>query len=541
VKDDDIDLRSVNWEHGMFVTPEHFLRQERYVDSLAIWLLRNCTDSYGLIGCGPRAPSAERGAAKHDPIVDIYDDEDSLRVTVSQCRGLSPAGDLIEVEPTHATNVSVSKGQLEGVREVGIYVCCKPHDKAADEEFEDEANPQMRSSRRRTFQARVDVSADEAAHSILLARLVKSDRGLRFERSSAFIPPCTTLSSYSELMLAWRRINEQVASLADRYAELYRAIGEYMNLAVDRGIETREDAETLGFASRMVAALEDCAYQGLDPLQPPYRFFQQMYRMIRSAAIYLNLSPPTVAYFQMLGDVGQTEFIPLLEQERQIMTMAREWTMHPDLGLDVERTMSGLQRLQRLEEALEGKYVDFRVSPSLESLNFVFDRNGEAFYQSVSKPTRPMVHDQELTFVFAKLKLEGRESYRLILMGEPESRFEIGETLSIDILINPGGGQSVRRDYKKVACERFNQRNFAFDFDAPADIVMISDVRVVLKVSRPMRSGLLYVRRRFSGKSEARVERSPYRPPSPPPAPPPEPYVDETDRPLRRRGSRLSE
>src|SRR5262245_36959616 len=122
----------------MFVTPDHFLRQERYIDSLAIWLLRNCTDSYGLIGCGPRAPSTERGAGKHDPIVDIYDDDDSLRVTVSQCRGLSPGGDLIEIEPAQAVSISLSKGQLDGVRDVGIYVTCKPHQKEAAEEYEDE-------------------------------------------------------------------------------------------------------------------------------------------------------------------------------------------------------------------------------------------------------------------------------------------------------------------------------------------------------------------------------------------------------------------
>src|SRR5262245_59689210 len=309
----------------MFVTPEHFLRQERYIDSLAIWMLRNCTDVYGLVGGGPRVPAAERGAARHDPIVDLYEDDESLRVTVSQCRGLSPAGDIIEVDPSTVINVSVSKGQLEGARELGIFVTCLPHDKTVQDEFDDQANPQMRSSRRRTFEVKVVVSAEQAEHSILLARLNRSVRGLHFERNSQFIPPCATISAHSELIRAWRRITEQVSALADRYAELHRAVGEYMSLAFERGIETREDAETIGCVGRMVAALEDCAYQILDPLQPPYRFFQQMYRLIRSAAIYLDLSPATVAYFQMLGEAGETEFIPLLEQEREMLAMAREW------------------------------------------------------------------------------------------------------------------------------------------------------------------------------------------------------------------------
>jgi hypothetical protein len=502
----------------MFVTPDHFLRQERYIDSLAMWMLRNCTDVYGLVGGGPRVPAAERGAAKHDPVVEIYEDDEALRVTVSQCRGLSPGGDLIEIDPSHAINVSVSKGQLEGSREVGVYITCKPHDKSVEDEFEDPSNPQMRSSRRRNFEVKLDVSAEEAGHSVLLTRLVRSERGLHFERSAEFIPPCATLSAHSELIRSWRRITEQVSMLADRYAELHRAIGEYMKLAIDRGIETREDAETLGFVSRMVAALEDCAYQVLDPLQPPYRFFQQMYRLIRSAAIYLDLSPPTVSYFQMLGEAGETEFIPLLEQERQMLAMAREWSMHPDLGQDVQRILGGLQRLQRLEEALEGKYIDFRVSPSLESLNFVFDRGNDAFYQSVSRPSRPQVFNQELTFVFARLKLEGREAYRLILMGEPDARIEIGESLTAEIRINPGGGQPSKPIWKKVACDIFNQRNFAIDFDAPSDVVTISDLRVIVKVTHPMRSGLLYVRRRFSG-PQSRPQAA-YAPPATPVQPP---------------------
>src|SRR5262245_9060347 len=521
----------------MFVTPDHFLRQERYIDSLATWLLRNCTDIYGLVGGGPRVPAAERGAAKHDPIVDIYEDDESLRVTVSQCRGLSPGGDLIEVDPAHAIDVSLTKGQLEGVRDVGIYVIYRPHEKSVEEEFNDPANPQMRSSRRRTFQVKLDVSAEEAGHSILLARLARSERGLHFERQTEFIPPCATLSAHSELIAAWRRIAERVSGLADRYAELHRAIGEYMTLAVDRGIETREDNETLSFVGRMVAALEDCAYQVLDPLQPPYRFFQQMYRLIRSAAIYLDLSPPTVSYFQTLGEAGETEFIPLLEQERRMLSQAREWTMHPNLGQDVERIQAGLHRLQRLEEALEGKYIDYRVSPSLESLNFVFDRGGEAFYQSVSKPSHPQVFNQELTFVFARLKLEGREAYRLILMGETEVRFEIGETLNAEIRINAAGGQPSKPIYKRVACEVFNQRNFAIDFDAPADVVTISDLRVILKATRPMRSGLLYVRRRFHAKAQLRSEAV-YTSVAPPPpvepvAPWPEPEPQRDD--FRRR------
>jgi hypothetical protein len=497
VKDEDIDLKSVNWEHGMFVTPDHMLRQERYIDSAFAWLLRNCTDVYGLIGGGPRVEPAERGAAKYDPIVDIYEDDELIRVTVSQCRGVSPSGDLIEIDPPHAVHVSQPKGQLEGVRELGVYVTCRPHDKFVEEEFTDSANPQMRSSRRRRYVVKLDVSAEEAGHSLLLARLARAERGLRFERQAGFIPPCATLAGCSELLSAWRQMAEQVSLLADRYTELHRAIGEYMNLAVERGIETREDSETVSFAGRMVAALEDCAYQVLDPLQSPSRFFQQLYRLIRGAAIYLDLSPATRNYFSILAEKGETEFVPLLEQERQVLAMARQWAMHADLGQEVRRVQAGLHRLQHLEQALEGKYIDFRVSRTLESLNFFFDRSNDALYQSLSRPTRPHVLGQELTFVFARLELKLREEYRLVLIGEPEARFEIGDPLSATIRINPAGGQSSKPIHRKGVCEIFGQRNFAIDFDAPVEIGVISDLRVTVNVTRPVQGGILYVRRRF--------------------------------------------
>jgi hypothetical protein len=128
------------------------------------------------------------------------------------------------------------------------------------------------------------------------------------------------------------------------------------------------------------------------------------------------------------------------------------------------------------------------------------------------------VFNQELTFVFARLKLQGREAYRLILMGEPEARFEIGEPLSAEIRVNPGRGQPSKPIYKKAICEIFNQRNFAIDFDAPPDVVTISDLRVIVKATHPMRSGLLYVRRRFYGKGQVLPQQS-----SQPP--------DEADRP----------
>jgi hypothetical protein len=134
--------------------------------------------------------------------------------------------------------------------------------------------------------------------------------------------------------------------------------------------------------------LEHCAHEILDPLQPPQRFFQQLSRAIRSAAVSLDLSPPTTMYFRQLAEVGETEFGSLLEQERLALETGRELTVHDDLSLDVQRAENALHQLRRLEEALEGKFLDFRVSPALDALNFFFDRRSDppALYQSLAHP-----------------------------------------------------------------------------------------------------------------------------------------------------------
>ena len=77
----DIVLNSVNWEHGMLLTPEHFLRQERYFDSALLWALRYTTNVFGLVGGGARLPESERGAVRHDPIVTVSEDQDAVSVS----------------------------------------------------------------------------------------------------------------------------------------------------------------------------------------------------------------------------------------------------------------------------------------------------------------------------------------------------------------------------------------------------------------------------------------------------------------------------
>ena len=165
-----------------------------------------------------------------------------------------------------------------------------------------------------------------------------------------------------------------------------------------------------------------------------------MRQFFHSASVYLDLSPPVKQYFDQLIETGETEYITMLEQQKQLMQIRRRWEVHEDLGVEVRKSQANLNVLQRLELALEGKYIDFRISPTLEAMNFIFDRGGRVLYKIAAKPNRMQGYGEELTIHFAQLRLEGRDKYRLILCGEHEATFEPGTKITAEIKINEGAG-----------------------------------------------------------------------------------------------------
>ncbi|HEX9001041.1 MAG TPA: hypothetical protein VGB07_14140 [Blastocatellia bacterium] len=523
MNDREIDLNSVNWTEGMLLRPEHFIRQEQYFDSGLLWLARFTTDAYGLVGIGARGDAAERGAARHDPVVSVDDDGERLKISLTQCRGISPSGDIIEIDPSNPLDESFSKREFEGTPELGVYVVCTPHLKTVTTGAEDSANPMIQSTRRQKYRLKLDVTAAEAPHALMVSRVRKIEGTLQYEKMSGFIPMCTTLIGHSELKRAWDRLREQIISLANRYTQLHKAMVEYIAMAGGRSINTREDEESLQFVGRMVMTLESGIHDVLNPLQPPTSFLQKLYRVVRSAAVYLDLSPPTHDYFRQLAKVGVTEFETLLEQERQTLLNSRSLTIRDNLALDVQRVEQAFYRLRRLEEALEGKYLDYRLSAALEALSFFFDRRTEtpALYQSLARPARPQLFANEMTFVFAGLHLDGRQTYRIVLIRESEARVEMGEMIAAEVRINVGAGQGFESLYPKAKCEVPEQRNFAIDFEAPPEAHTIHDLRVIVNTAHPIRSCLLYQRRRFieGGASHVSIQPPPAFPP--PPQPPP--------------------
>lgn len=533
----DLKLRSVNWEHGMLLTPDHFLRQERYFDSLFLWTLRYMTSARGLVGPGPRVSENEIGAARYDPVVSLHEDEEQLTITVSQCRGVTAAGCIIDIDPASPVSRSFPRADLEGVQEAPVYVLATPHDKAAAEGEADEFNPQMHTERQWNYRISLQPSADSIPYALVAAQIRRQRYGAGYEKNPDFIPACTTMASHSELAAGYRKIVEEATFLAERYAELHRAMREYLILFTERGIETEVDTQTVQFVDRMVAALQDLVYELLDYAQPPQRFFGQLRKFLHSAAVYFDLTPGLQTYYDTLKEVGETEFIQLINQQKRILRMTRTWRVQDDLGVEVRSALASLAALQRLERALEGKYVDFRVSPQLEAMNFVFDRGGNVLYKLAAKPSRVQgVGDDMVTF-FSQLRLEGRDKYRLILVGELNAAFEKGMRIPAEIRINEGSG--FQRAPLNLISESVipGQTNFEFDFEAP-DVPTITDLRVAVPAHIPIRTALLFNRHRFyAGRAQEPAARGvqpmerivePAAPPPPaapayaPPQPPPQ-------------------
>jgi hypothetical protein len=527
----DLKLRSVNWEHGMLLTPDHFLRQERYFDSLFLWTLRYMTNARGLVGPGPRVSENEIGAARYDPVVSLHEDEEQLTITVSQCRGVTGAGCIIDIDPASPVSRSFPKTDLEGIQEAPVYIIAAPHEKDTAEGETDEFNPQMQTERQWNYRISLKPSADSIPYALVAAQIRRQRYGAGYEKSPDFIPACTTMASHSELAAGYRKIVEEATFLAERYAELHRAMREYLILFTERGIETEVDTQTVQFVDRMVAALQDLVYELLDYAQPPQRFFGQLRKFLHSAAVYFDLTPGLQTYYDTLKEVGETEFIQLINQQKRILRMTRTWRVQDDLGIEVRSALASLAALQRLERALEGKYVDFRVSPQLEAMNFVFDRGGNVLYKLAAKPSRVQgVGDDMVTF-FSQLRLEGRDKYRLILVGELNATFEKGMRIPAEIRINEGSG--FQRAPLNLISESVipGQTNFEFDFEAP-DVPTITDLRVAVPAHIPIRTALLFNRHRFyAGRAQEPAAR-PVQPmerivePAPPPAAPaPPPYA----------------
>ncbi|HEX3437332.1 MAG TPA: type VI secretion system baseplate subunit TssK [Pseudacidobacterium sp.] len=493
---DSIHLRSVNWEHGMLLTPEHFLRLEQYFESLFHWGMRYMTTGHGLLGGGTRLPAPDLGAVRLDPIVYLDESAEALNISVSQCRGLTSTGFFVDVDESGTISERFDKESLAGVAEAEIYVVLDPSQRIKIDGAADEFNPQMRSERASSYRIALKVTAAERERALAVARIQRPASGAHFEKDAAFIPPCMTLSAHSELMAGWRRIVDAIHRLSQGYAELHRAMREFMVLFTERGIETELDRDAIQFAERMVLAFEEIAYSMLDRTQSPQTFFIQVRKLLHQAATFFDLAPNMQQYYETLRETGETELVSLVEGQRRHLDVTRTLKLADDLSLEVRSALQSLTALEKLERALEGKYIDFRISPSLDGMNFIFDRGGKVLYKLAAKPSRVQGIADELTIYFSQLRLEGRDRYRLILLGERDAPFVRGTSISVEIRLNEGTGFRREAIILSADAKLDEQYNFEFDFEAP-DVPTITDVRVTVQAYHPIRTALLFSRHRF--------------------------------------------
>ena len=488
-------LKSINWTTGMLLSPEHFRRQDAYFDETIGWLLQYCLPGIGLVGGGIRLPSGERGLGKFDPRVDIYDDGTTLRVSVLEARGLTMLGQLVDIGQESAVRLEVPKSHLAGMTELLVFLV---HTGEREEDpasiGRDEANPTQAAYRRAQYRVQLGIDAEMLPFALCVGRVRRMSESLGFELDGRFIPACSTLLGHSSLFAAWQRTHAEIVTLSQHYAELHRQTAQYSEQIAKRGVDPRHDRDILAFVERAVLALDHCAYETSDPTITPDQFFREVERAGRRVALGLDLSESTRLYFSELGQ-ADASYGALLEEERDLLVRPRDVARATDLAVGVARAETTLSRLRRLVEALEARYIDFRVNRSVESLRFLLDGDGEQFFLSVATPGHPQRDLETLTFVFGQLSLASRQRYRLVFLGEPDtSPWQPGDTFRADIRINPGHNDS-RPKSREIVCVLPGQRNFAADFDPGDDIASMTGLQVTVQPGTRIRGCILYQRR----------------------------------------------
>ncbi|MBA2628047.1 MAG: hypothetical protein H0U85_08540 [Gemmatimonadales bacterium] len=489
-------LRSVNWISGMLLTPEHFGAQDRYIDESIGWLLRHCIPATGLVGAGVRVNASERGLVAQDPRIEVSDDGRTVAVTVLQARGITGAGEAVDVPPEFAARGESPKAELAGAKEVYVYVVrTGEREEVASSVGSDPANPTMPAFRRQRYEIRFGVPADVLPHALVVGRLRRASESLAFERDSQFIPACATMLAHSELYAGWSRIQSDLALLTGEFGELHRAVARYAEQVARRNVDARGDLDVLAFTERAVLALDHCASETADPAMDPARCFEQLDRLGRRVALALDLSSSTQSYFQTLAGTDAT-YTDLLAEERAVLGARRERTGREDLRQSLARANDTISRIRRLAQALEGKYVDYRVNRSVDAVQFLLDRQGEQFYVAVATPGHPQREGDLLTFVFSQLSLTGRHEYRLVLLGDPQgtSSWQVGDEAQVDLRINADGapGRPVSRS---VTCEIPGQRNFGVNFETPPDVATIAGLSVQVQPAQRIRGAILFQRK----------------------------------------------
>lgn len=534
----DPSFRSVNWTTGMLLTPDHFLRQDRLIEEQVAWLLRYCLPISGLVGGGVRLDVVEQGLAKFDPKVELQNDGNRLRVSVLRARGVTPNGELVEVDESRILHAELDRADLAGLSEALVYVVrAGGKEPDPDSVGADAANPNQAALSRARYEVRLGITADLAAVSLPVARIRRASETLGFELDGQYIPPCASLLAHTALYNAVTRLQAEIRLLVNEYDHVHDRAGHYAEKAGARGVDVRSDLEIRAFVERAVLALETCAYETADLTISPHRFFQQIEHASRLVALALKLSPSSRQFFKELGQVDGS-YTELLETEDSVRLAARDLDRRAELRPLVVRATESLQRLRQLVEALAGKYIDYRLNRTIESIRFLIDRDGEHFYEAVTAPSHPQRDGDLLTFVFSQMELPGNREYRVVLTGDPRTSYQwaVGQEISVTLRVNAGGGARPPLS-RTVMCDVDNQRNFAVNFETPPDVSTIAGLTVTVQPGYGIRGAVLFRRRIGLATSTPVIGAAPAPAPLPPPPPPAAPSVPSMPKITVRRPS----
>lgn len=493
--------RSVHWLTGMLLTPQHFERQDEFVVASAGWALRYVQSGVGLVGGGLRTNAETTDLSRFDPRLEVSDDGETVRVALVFARGVTPGGDVVDVGEAEMVSAAVPRDMLAGVSEVPVSVVCLDGREGDPATVGlDSANPHQAALRRARYRLALGAGPESYARALVVGRVRRMSETLGFDRDSRYIPPCAAVLAHSRLYAEWARLRDGVVQLADRYGELHKAVAAYAARLAERGVDVRGDLDTLAFVERAVLALDECAYALADPARAPGPVFRDVERMGRRVALALDLSAATRLFLHAVSAVD-AGYEVLLEEERQALVRRRGAAVaeaDADLASAVERAADTVRRVGELCDAVEGKYLDYRLNRTVDALRFLLDRGGEGFYTAVATPGHPRRDGDLLTFDFSPLALPGRQEYRVLLVSDAQGRtpWQVGDTFHVDVWINPGVGGG-RPSSHTLRCEVPGQRNFAVTFDGPGELGTVTSLRVTVhEQGHRLRRAALYQRGR---------------------------------------------
>ncbi|MCU0648742.1 MAG: hypothetical protein MUF00_12145, partial [Gemmatimonadaceae bacterium] len=444
---------------------------------------------------GPRTPTSERGLERWDPKVDISDDGTHVHVRVLQARGITGDGGFIELTPPRRLERSIAKETLVGQNELTVFIVRVGEDEPERESAgADDANPLQPAWVRDGLRIELGVRPEAEPDALPVGRVRRVAETQAFTLDAQFIPACASMLAHSALYAGWQQLQQELAFLTGAFGELHRRVALHVEQGARRGVDVRNDQDIGRFIERAVLAIDQCVYETIDAARAPVHVFQQVARCGRQLALALDLSAATREYLGMLSEsVGS--YSQVLEAERLALAADRELNIRSNLRLEVQRAATTVEGLRAVLHALEAKYLDYRINPSVDALRFLIDRDGEEFYTMIAAHAHQQMDGDLLTFMFPQLNLSGQHYYRLLILGDPDrrSRWEVGDELSTTLTLNPGlGGQ--KPVSRKVLCDTTAQRNLALDFATPVDLATISSLSLAVRPAGKVRGAILFQR-----------------------------------------------